>query len=88
MGFWGGTSWEDVCFSLSGTPSSFWVLHMDPCIEMCEQKFVSFSTAVNFIVYSYILLRVVNGFMFHISFTRPVLRELAQLRQPSIANAM
>jgi len=80
LGFWDGTSWEDICFSISGTPSSFWVSHMDPCLKMCEQKFFSFGTAVNFIVYSYILIRGVNGLMFHFSFTRPVLRELAHLR--------
>jgi hypothetical protein len=90
LGFWNSAPPEDICSTLTGTPSYFWSTHVEQCAELREQKFRSFSVGVNFIVYSYILLRCLNGFMFHLSFTRPVLQELRIARgaQPRITKTV
>ena len=80
LGVWGGIEIADICFSLTNTSSMFWVEHLGECSDMCEKKFGAFNTAVNFVIYVIILLRVVNGVMFHLCFTRPFLAEFRRLR--------
>lgn len=83
LGFWGGAAIEDICYSLTATPSTFWTQHMQQCMQLCEQKLDAFTTAVNFVIYFVILVRLVNGLMFHVCFTRPVLAELRRMREPT-----
>ena len=80
LGFWGGAAPEDICFSLTATPSSFWQTNPIQCTNLCEQKFGAFSTFINFALYAVTLFRLANGIMFHVCFTRPVLSELKRLQ--------
>lgn len=80
IGFWGGAAREDICFSLTTSPSSFWQENPIQCNILCEQRFEAFITLINFIIYSVIMVRLVNGIVFHLCFTRPVLKELRQSR--------
>lgn len=80
LGFWGGAVQADICFSLTSTPSSFWQHNPIQCNTLCDQKFEAFSTFINFAIYAVLMLRVVNGLMFHVCFMRPVLRELERIQ--------
>lgn len=87
VGFWGGAANEDICFSLTATPSGFWQENPLQCSRLCEQKFEAFATFINFAVYTVVLLRFVNAIVFHMCFTRPVLCELRRV-QSRITYAM
>ncbi len=80
LGFWAGAAPEDICFSLTATPSSFWRQNPIECTMLCEQKFTGFCTFVNFVMYAALLVRVLNAAVFHLCFTRPVLGELKRMR--------
>ena len=84
LGFWGGASHEDICFSLTGTTSVFWTMHMDECQHLIEQRFDAFSTTVLFILYTLTWMRVLNLITVHFTVTQPILREIRHLRTITI----
>jgi hypothetical protein len=79
LGFWGGAKREDICFSLTGTASSFWSTHPEQCAELVTQKFNAFSVVVLVLLYIFFLYRLVNILTFHVCCTQPVLREIRRL---------
>ena len=79
LGFWGGAAIEDICFSITSTPSLFWQQHTIQCYEICEQHFTSFFTIINFGLYCGIMLKIVNALVFHVCITRPMIQELRQI---------
>ena len=83
LGFWGGANLPDICFSLTGTTSSFWVQHPYECSALTHQKYASFETAVLFCLYVFTLIRLIGALITHILFTRPVLLELRKLHTSS-----
>jgi len=76
LGFWGGALPQDVCFLLTGTPSTFWTEHMDECMRLCEQKFDAFAVVITFGMYVALVLKCVEAVTMHLCFTRPILCEL------------
>ena len=80
LGFWGGAAEEDICFTLTGTTSLFWIQHMDECTTLTHQKFDAFTTVVMFVFYFTTLYRLCTVLAFHVCFTQPILRELRDMR--------
>lgn len=76
VGFWGGAQPHDICFSITGTTSSFWLDHVQECDRLCEQKFDAFAVFVIFGLYIAMLAKFVDAITIHICFTRPILGEL------------
>ncbi len=86
LGFWGGASPEDICYTLTGTSASFWTQHGAQCAQLCDQKFDTIHTTLHFAVYVVILYRLVNALIFYVCFTRPVLWELRELSRPRVSS--
>lgn len=84
MGFWAGMDMADICSSLTTTSAAFWLQHHNECLDLCEKRFGAFSTTVNFVVYTIILIRVLNGIVFHVCFTRPVMSEIRMLLENKV----
>ena len=84
LGFWGGATPQDICFSLTGTTSSFWASQPEQCTQLTNQKFEAFTTVVMFLFYTLFIYRLFNILTLHVCFTQPVLRELRAMRtQPA-----
>ena len=71
FGFWSGQEIEDICYSITSTPASFWMLHYTQCVELCEQRFQSFMATVNFVLYFFVVYRVIQGCFFYMFVIRP-----------------
>jgi hypothetical protein len=88
LGFWGGALPQDICFSLTGTPSVFWAQHVQECMRLCEHKFDAFAVIITFGVYVALVFRCVEAVAMHLCFTRPILCELRRRRKTRITQSV
>ena len=79
-GFWEGQSAHDICAHLTSFSSDFWLQHRSECARMVRQRTDTFLVSVETLLYSLLLYRCVTGYMTHLTFVRPILRELRQMR--------
>lgn len=59
-GFWGGRAREDICASLSNTPSAFWAQHAGECDDLIARNFNATLVAAESIIYVALLYGIVS----------------------------
>ena len=80
VGFWQGRAPTDICAHLTKFTSDFWTAHPEECDLIIQQHLRTFFVSVETALYGALLYRCVSGYLTHVAFVRPILRELRQLR--------
>jgi len=80
-GFWNGTPIEDICASLTGSPSAFWINNLGECQQLVERQFFAFLAGAHFILYAFIMYRFFTHLWTYIFVTRPIIKSMRQFLQ-------
>ena len=83
-GFWNGAQSTDICASLTGTSSLFWLSQLGECDTLLDRHFHAFLITVQMGVYILFLYNLCSLLWFRYCVLRPPIRALIPFHQPQI----
>tara|TARA_B100001094_G_C17834983_1_gene625072 strand:+ start:19 stop:459 length:441 start_codon:yes stop_codon:yes gene_type:complete len=76
FGFWGGAENAAICYVWTDTEVDFWLKHPIECADMVEKHFFSFYTTLRTVLYFYSVFKIIQLFLWYITFYRPLVKYL------------
>ena len=61
IGFWEGKPIHEICGEMSSESELFWLMHINECAQMIDDKFFSYVTMMEIGVYFYLMIIVLHN---------------------------
>lgn len=61
LGFWAGKPAQDICSTITGSPSYFWETHINECLNIISTHFESFMLTISILMYIIFLFMIFCG---------------------------